>query len=105
MDRSRLIAVARGDAEPDLVIEGGRVFAAFTREWLDCEVAIADGRIAGLGRFTGGDRYDANGRYVVPGFIDAHMHVESSKLTVAEFAWRSTSPPARRTRRRGSSRS
>jgi adenine deaminase len=86
MDRTRLIAVARGDVEPDLVIEGGRVFSAFTREWLDCDIAVADGRIAGLGRFEGGRRHDATGRYVVPGFIDAHMHVESSKLTVAEFA-------------------
>jgi adenine deaminase len=86
MDRSRLIAVARGDAEPDLVIEGGRVFCAFTREWLAGDVAIADGRIAGIGSYAGGARHDASGRFVVPGFIDAHMHVESSKLTVAEFA-------------------
>ena len=56
MSRAHLLAVARGDAEPDLVIEGGRVFAAFTREWLDVDVAVADGRVAGLGRFQGGRR-------------------------------------------------
>jgi adenine deaminase len=85
-DRTRLLAVARGDAEPDLVVEGGTVFSAFTREWLDGDVAIADGRIAGIGRYDGGERVDASGRFVVPGLIDAHVHVESSKLLPAEFA-------------------
>jgi adenine deaminase len=84
--RARLIAVARGDAEPDLVIEGASVFGAFTREWLDGDVAVADGRIAGVGAYEGGERIDGRGRFLVPGFIDAHMHIESSKLTPAEFA-------------------
>jgi adenine deaminase len=84
--RARLIAVARGDAEPDLVIAGARVFSAFTREWLDGDVAVADGRIAGIGRYDGGERIDGAGRFLVPGFIDAHVHVESSKLLPAEFA-------------------
>jgi adenine deaminase len=85
-DRRRLLAVARGDTEPDLVVERGRVFSAFTREWLDGDVAVADGRIAGVGRYEGGERIDAGGRYVVPGLIDAHVHIESSKLLPAEFA-------------------
>ena len=85
-DRARLIAVARGDEVPDLVISGARVFAAFTKEWLDVEVAVADGRIAGLGGpYEGSERIDASGRYLIPGFIDAHMHIESSKLMVDEF--------------------
>ena len=54
-ERAHLIAVARGDATPDTVIEGARVFSAFTREWLDGDVAIADGRIAGVGSYAGGD--------------------------------------------------
>ena len=81
-----LLAVARGDAEPDLVVEGGRVFAAFTREWLEGDVAVAGGRIAGVGRYDGGERVDASGGFVVPGFIDAHVHLESSMLLPAEFA-------------------
>jgi adenine deaminase len=85
-DRARLIAVARGDAPPDLVVSGGRVFGAFTKEWLECDVAVAEGRVAGLGGFDGGHRIDAAGQYVVPGFIDAHVHIESSKLMVDEFA-------------------
>ena len=59
---SRLIAVARGDAAPDVVIEGARVYCAFTREWLEGDVAIADGRIAGIGSYGGGARIDGRGR-------------------------------------------
>ena len=83
---SPLIAVARGDAPPDLVIEGARVLSVFTREWLELDVAVSGGRIAGLGEYDGGERVDARGKYLVPGFIDAHVHIESSKLTPAEFA-------------------
>jgi adenine deaminase len=81
-----LIDVARGDEPPDLVISGARVFSVFTREWLDLDVAISGGRIAGLGSYDGGARVDADGRRLVPGFIDAHVHIESSKLVPAEFA-------------------
>jgi adenine deaminase len=84
--RERLIAVARGDEPPDLVIAGARVFSVFTGEWLELDIAIAGGRIAGLGSYDGGERVDAGGRFLVPGFIDAHVHIESSKLTPAEFA-------------------
>jgi adenine deaminase len=85
-DRARLIAVARGDEEPDLVIAGARVFSVFTREWLDGDVAVAEGRVAGVGSYAGGTRVEAGGRHLVPGFIDAHVHLESSKLMVDEFA-------------------
>ena len=83
---ARRLAVARGDEPADLVVRGGRVFSAFTREWLDVDVAIADGFVAGLGEYEGREELDATGRYVVPGFVDAHMHLESSKLLVDEFA-------------------
>lgn len=84
--RARLIEVARGDAAPDLVVEGARVFSAFTKEWLATDVAVAGGRVAGFGRFEGGERVDGSGRYLVPGFIDAHVHIESSKLMMDEYA-------------------
>jgi adenine deaminase len=83
---SPLVAVARGEAPPDLVIEGARVLSVFTREWLELDVAVFGGRIAGLGSYDGGERVDARGQWLVPGFIDAHVHIESSKLTPAEFA-------------------
>ncbi len=82
----RRVAVARGDEPADLVVRGGRVFSVFTREWLDTDVAICDGVVAGLGDYDGAEIVDAAGRYVVPGFIDAHLHIESSKLMVDEFA-------------------
>jgi adenine deaminase len=85
-DLARRIAVARGDEPADLVIHGGRVFSAFTREWLETDLAVVDGYIAGLGDYEGAEGIDASGRYVVPGFIDAHMHLESPKLLPDEFA-------------------
>ena len=83
---SRRLAVARGDEAADLVVRGGKVLSVFTREWLEVDVAIVDGWIAGLGSYEGVETIDASGQWVVPGFIDAHMHLESSKLLVDEFA-------------------
>lgn len=80
------MAVARGDEPADLVLAGGHVLSVFTREWLDVDVAIKDGHVVGLGSYQGRDRLDVGGAYLVPGFIDAHMHIESSKLMVDEFA-------------------
>ncbi len=82
----RRLAVARGDQPADLVVRGGRVLSVFTREWLEADVAVVDGTIAGVGAYEGSETVDATGRYVVPGFIDAHMHLESVKLLVDEFA-------------------
>jgi adenine deaminase len=62
------------------------VLSVFTREWLEVDVAIADGHVVGLGRYAGRELTDVGGAYLVPGFIDAHMHIESSKLTPDEFA-------------------
>ena len=82
----RRLAVARGDEPADLVVRGGRVLSVFTREWLDADVAVVDGVVAGVGSYDGRESLDAAGHYVVPGFIDAHMHIESVKLMVDEFA-------------------
>src|SRR5215212_10063095 len=83
---TRRVAVARGDEPADLVIRGARVFSVFTREWLEGDLAIADGYVAGLGEYEANEILDAAGKYVVPGFVDAHMHVESVKLLVDELA-------------------
>ena len=85
-DLQRRLAVARGDEPADLVVRGGKVLSVFTREWLDVDVAIVDGTIAGLGEYEGKETIDATGRFVVPGFVDAHMHIESVKLLVDELA-------------------
>jgi adenine deaminase len=86
LDLARRLAVARGDEPAELVVRGGRVFSVFTREWLETDIAVVEGHIAGLGEYEGSEELDASGRYVVPGFVDAHMHLESSKLLVDEFA-------------------
>jgi adenine deaminase len=83
---ARRIAVARGDEPADLVVRGGRVLNVFTREWLEADVAVADGYVVGLGDYEGAEVLYATGRWVVPGLIDAHVHLESSKLLVDEFA-------------------
>jgi len=85
-DLSRRLAVARGDQPADLVVRGGRVLSVHTREWLEADIAICDGWIAGLGSYQGRETIDGGGRHVVPGLIDAHMHLESSLLLVDEFA-------------------
>ena len=85
-DLARRIAVARGDEPADVVVRGGRVLCVFTREWLETDVAVVDGYVAGLGDYEGNEVVDAADRWVVPGFVDAHLHLESSKLLVDEFA-------------------
>jgi adenine deaminase len=82
----RRVAVARGDEPADLVLRGAHVFSAFTREWIDADVATVDGVVAGVGDYEGRELLDVTGRYLVPGFVDAHVHIESSKLMVDEFA-------------------
>jgi adenine deaminase len=84
---ARRLAVARGDEPADVVISGGSVLSVFTREWLRADVAIADGWIAGVGPdYRGRETIDATGMWVAPGLIDAHVHIESSRLLPAEFA-------------------
>ena len=85
-DRQHLLAVARGDEPADLVVRDARVFSVFTREWLAGDVAVADGRFAGIGSYVGEETLDARGSMLVPGFIDAHVHIESSMLTLERFA-------------------
>ncbi|TMF87169.1 MAG: adenine deaminase [Chloroflexi bacterium] len=80
------MAVARGDEPADLVLKGGHVLSVFTREWLDVDVAVTGGHVVGLGSYRGVQTLDVAGGYVVPGFIDAHMHIESSKLMFDQFA-------------------
>jgi adenine deaminase len=84
---ARRLAVARGDEPADVVIAGGSVLSVFTREWLRADVAIADGWIAAVGAgYQGRETIDATGMWVAPGLIDAHVHIESSRLLPAEFA-------------------
>jgi adenine deaminase len=81
----RGLAVARGEEPADLLITGGRVFADATREWVDTSLALADGMIVGWGEREAHDVVDVGGAALTPGFVDAHMHLESTKLWIDEF--------------------
>ncbi|UCE63934.1 MAG: adenine deaminase [Nitrospirota bacterium] len=85
-DMDRVIRIARGEQPADLVICGCQLVNVLTGEIYPTDIAIADGRIVGLGPYEGRQIFNANGAYATPGFIDAHLHVESSCLTVREFA-------------------
>jgi len=86
-DLAHRLAVARGDEPADLSIRGGRVLSVFTGELLEADVAVAGEHVAGVGPgYEGGETFDATGLILLPGFIDAHMHIESTKLMVDEFA-------------------
>jgi adenine deaminase len=87
MKREELLEVARGDRPADTVLTGARLVNVFSGEILETEIALAGGRVAGVGAgYDGAERVDLGGRYVAPGLIDAHVHVESSLVRPAEFA-------------------
>jgi adenine deaminase len=81
--RRRLLA-ARGEIPADLVIAGGRVANVYAGDWLQVDVAVFDGIIVGLGEYAG-PRVEVAGRFVLPGFLDGHLHLESSMLTPREL--------------------
>jgi adenine deaminase len=86
-DLARRLAVARGDERADLVLRGGRVLSVFTGELLPADVAICGEHVAGVGPgYEGAEVVDVSGLILLPGFIDGHMHLESTKLMVDEFA-------------------
>ena len=86
MYSERLIITAQEKELPDLVLKNGRIINVFTGEILNGDVAVTDGIIVGIGSYSGKREEDLEGRYVVPGFINAHLHVESSMVTPAVYA-------------------
>ena len=69
-----------------MVLKNAEVFHVYTGEFILCDIAIADGYIAGTGSYFGIEEIDMQGKYITPGFIDAHVHIESSMLTPYQFA-------------------
>ena len=86
MELAEIIRYARGDEPADLLIENAKVLDVFGGEVLETNVAVVRSRIVGLGDYQARDRLDLEGAYLAPGFIDAHVHIESSLVTPAEFA-------------------
>ena len=87
MADQRILAVARGDAPGDILFSGGRLLNVFTGRVEEASFVVAGGRIAGVGGgYQAQERVSLGGRFVVPGLIDAHVHIESSLVTPPEFA-------------------
>lgn len=80
-----IIKVARGLQKADLVLKNGIILNVFTEEFLRGDVAVANGVIAGIGEYSGDNEIDCTGKYIVPGFIDSHVHIESSMVSPLEF--------------------
>ncbi len=86
-DLNTLLAVARQERPADLVFRGGVVVNVHTGELIETDLAVAGGRIVGVGPgYSAAKEVDATGKVLCPGFIDGHMHVESTMVTVPEFA-------------------
>lgn len=83
---TEMLQASRGLIPAKLVLKNAAVLNVFTREWLLQDVAVWDDRIIGVGRYEGREEIDLTGKYLVPGFFDAHVHIESSMLTPAAFA-------------------
>jgi adenine deaminase len=84
--REDLIRVASGEGEADLLITNGRVVDVFSAEIEKKDIAIYRGRVVGFGDYRAREVIDVRGDYLCPGLIDGHVHVESSMVTLPEFA-------------------
>ncbi|EKF36236.1 adenine deaminase [Bacillus xiamenensis] len=80
------IEVAAKRKKAALVIKHAKVMDVFNQEWIDADVAVENGKIVGIGEYEGERELDAAGQMLVPGFIDGHVHIESSMVTPAEFS-------------------
>ena len=80
------ILVAGKKKPADVVVKKGEILNVFTGEFMQGDLAIVDGMIAGIGSYEGKETIDAQGKIIVPGFIDGHVHIESSMLTPREFS-------------------
>ena len=86
MKKQRIIDVAAGRAPADLVLKNAVYVNVFSGELEKRDIAVAEGLIVGLGSYSGTEEVDMTGKIVCPGFIDAHIHLESSLVSPAEFA-------------------
>ena len=81
----RYSQMARGLEKAELVFKNGRVFSSGTGEFIDGDVAVADGIVIGVGTYEGETEIDLDGKVICPGFIDSHLHLESTLVTPGEL--------------------
>jgi adenine deaminase len=87
MDLAQIVKIARGDTPADLALRNGNMVNVYTGEVYEADVIIAEDKIVAVGPgYQAREEMDLDGRYVAPGFIDAHVHIESSMITPPQFA-------------------
>ncbi|UCG08489.1 MAG: adenine deaminase [Desulfobacterales bacterium] len=86
MNLAKIIKAAHGEEPVDLLLTNARIVNVFSGEIQTGSIAISGGCIAGFGDYPAKKITDVNGRFVAPGFIDAHVHIESSMTCITEFA-------------------
>ena len=84
--KNDLLEAARGLVPADIVCKNAQIFNPFTCSFETGTLAIKDGIVLGIGDYTGKTVHDFSGLYIIPGLIDAHVHIESSLLTPREYA-------------------
>lgn len=85
-DLRKRIHVAAGRIDADLVLKNGRIVDVFSEKIIEGDIAIVNGRIGGIGEYSGKEEIDLEGKYVAPGLIDGHVHIESSMVTPGQFS-------------------
>ncbi len=86
MELAQIIKIARGDEPADTLLKNTKMLNVFTSEIIETHIAIVHSRIVGLGDYEAHNVVDLEGRYVAPGLIDSHVHIESSMVPPPEFA-------------------
>ena len=82
MHQEEFIAVALGEKKADLVIKNAQIVNVLTEEIYESDVAITNGRVAGVAKgYQGEKEIDLKGAFLTPGFIDGHVHIESSMMS------------------------
>ena len=81
----RYSEITRGLKKAELVLKNAKIVNVFTGEIIDGDIAIEDGMIIGIGSYEGETERDVTGKYICPGFIDSHLHLESTLVTPGEL--------------------
>ncbi len=82
----KILSISRGDKKASLVLKNGKIVNVFSHEIIKGDVAIYKDKIVGIGDYEGIEEIDLEGKFVVPGFIDSHVHIESSMTIPSQFA-------------------
>ena len=85
LKKQRIIAAAAGREPADLVLKNATFVNVFSNELSNMDIAVTEGLIVGMGSYHGREEVDCTGRIVLPGFLDAHIHLESSLVSPTEF--------------------